>query len=193
VVTGQGAPEYRRSYQSAGTRKATFEQQWAQSFPGLNVSQVTVSDTTKLEEPFKLQFAMKAPRFAEVLPLGLRFFPLGAGRAFTQVLAPLGERKSDVELPGVWTNRFKITYEPPPGFTVQGVPEPFDETNDCGRAMLTVKVENGRPVVTAEVTMSKARITPSEYPKFRAWLLRVDQAFSRKLTVQGPGGQSAQR
>jgi tetratricopeptide (TPR) repeat protein len=193
TVRGQGAPDVRRSYQSAATRKATFETGWAQSFPGLSLQTLDVSDTTKLEDPMKLGFSMRAPRYAEVLPLGLRFFPLGAGRAFTQALAPLAERKSDVELPGVWSNRFKVSYEPPAGYTVQGVPEPFDETNDFGRATLSVKVENGRPVVTAEITMSKARITPSEYPKFRAWLLRVDQAFSRKLTVQQPGGQSAQR
>src|SRR5439155_26450984 len=92
---GQGAPEYRRSYQSPSTRKATFEQGWAQSFPGLSVKALEVSDTTRLEEPMKLTFSMRTPRYAEVLPVGLRFFPLGAGRAFTQVPAPLAARKSD--------------------------------------------------------------------------------------------------
>jgi tetratricopeptide (TPR) repeat protein/transglutaminase-like putative cysteine protease len=193
VVTGQGAPEYRRSYQSAGARKATFEQQWAQSFPGLSVTSLTASDTTRLEEPMKLQFQLRAPRYAEVLPLGLRFFPLGAGRAFTQVLAPLGERKTDVEFPGVWVNRFTVRYQPPPGYTAQSLPEDFSETTDFGRASLKVRMENGKPLVTAEVVMTKARITAAEYPKFRAWLLRVDQAFSRKLTVVTTGNQSAAR
>jgi len=193
VVSGQGAPEYRRSFQSAGARKATFEQQWAQSFPGLQVSKLDVSDTTKLEEPMKLQFQMQTPRYAEVLPAGLRFFPLGAGRAFTQVLAPLTERKSDAVFPGVWVNRFTVRYEPPPGYVLQTIPEDFDESTEFGRAKLQVRVETGKPIVTAELTMAKARIPAAQYPKFRAWLLRVDQAFSRKLTVMTTGTQSAQR
>jgi hypothetical protein len=192
-VWGQGAPEYRRSFQSAGARKATLEQQWAQSFPGLTVSTLTVSDTTKLEEPMKLQFQMHAPRYAEVLPMGLRFFPLGAGRAFTQVLAPLTERKSDAVFPGVWANRFTVRYEPPPGYVAQGLPEDFDETTEFGHAQLQVRVENGKPIVTGEMVMAKARIKAAEYPRFRAWLLRVDQAFSRKLTVTTTGSQSARR
>ncbi len=193
VVSGQGAPEYRRSYQSAGSRKATFEQQWAQSFPGLSVAKLDVSDTTKLEEPMKLSFQMRAPRYAEVLPLGLRFFPLGAGRAFTQVLAPLSERKTDAVFPGVWVNKFTVRYEPPPGLVSQSVPEDFDESTEFGRATLKVRVEAGKPIVTGEIVMAKARIPAAQYPKFRAWLLRVDQAFSRKLTVLTTGNQSASR
>ncbi|MBL8950679.1 MAG: DUF3857 domain-containing protein [Myxococcaceae bacterium] len=193
VVVGQGAPEYRRLFQSAGARKAMFEQQWAQSFPGLVVTKLDVSDTTKLEDPMKLQFVMQAPRYAEVLPAGLRFFPLGAGRAFTQVLAPLTERKSDSVFPGVWVNRFTVRYEAPPGYVLQTLPEDFDETTDFGRAKLQVRVEGGKPVVTVELVMSKARITAAQYPKFRAWLLRIDQAFSRKLTVVLTGNQSAMR
>jgi hypothetical protein len=141
----------------------------------------------------RLSFSMRTPRYAEVLPNGLRFFPLGAGRAFTQVLAPLAERKTDAVFPGPWVNRFTLKYEPPPGQVAQSVPEDFDESTDFGRARLSVRVENGRPTVTAEIVMSKARIPAAEYPKFRAWLLRVDQAFSRKLTVLGMAGQSASR
>ncbi len=192
-VVGQGAPEYRRSYQSPATRKATFEQGWAQSFPGLSLGKLDVSDTTKLEDPMKLSFSMHAPRYAEVLPLGLRFFPLGAGRAFTQALAPLAERKSDTEFPGVWSNKFSVKYEPPAGYVVQGLPSEFDETNAFGHAVLKVKDEGGKPVITAEVTMSKARIAAAEYPAYRSWLLRVDQAFSRKVTVAKPSPESALR
>ena len=52
------APEYRRAYQAAATRKATFEQGWAQSFPGLTVNEVTLNDTTRLDEDVKLDYEM---------------------------------------------------------------------------------------------------------------------------------------
>jgi len=37
--------------------------------------------------------------------------------------------------------------------------------------------------------MSSARISAKEYPAFRAWLMRVDQAFSRKLVVERPANK----
>ena len=44
------------------------------------------------------------------LPAALRFFPFGAGRAYTQVLAPLAERKWDVVFNGPWLNTFHFTW-----------------------------------------------------------------------------------
>jgi tetratricopeptide (TPR) repeat protein len=193
VTQGQGAPEQRRAFQSAGSRKAILEQQWAQSFPGAQVSSVNVSDTTRLEEPLTLDFQLLAPRFSEVLPGGLRFFPLGAGRAFTQVLAPLSERKTDAMFHGVWVNRFSVTFEPPANYALQTIPEEFDDASDFGRVQLKVSVVNGKPTVAAEVSLAKARITAAEYPKFRAWLLRLDQALNRKLTLVSTSGQSARK
>ena len=193
VIAGQQAPEMRRAYQSAGSRKATFEQGWAQSFPGLSVRGLDVSDTTKLEQPMILTFDLLAPRFAEVLPGGLRFFPLGAGRAFTQVLAPLGERKQDTQFPGVWSNKFTVKYQLPPGFAARELMEDFDESSPFGRAKLSAKSVEGRLEVSAEVTLTVARIKAAEYPKFREWLLKVDQAFSRRVTVLSSGPQTASR
>ena len=59
------APEYRRAYRAAATRKSTFERAWAQSFPGLTVHDVKLNDTTRLDEDVQVDFRMSIPRFAE--------------------------------------------------------------------------------------------------------------------------------
>ena len=43
--------------------------------------------------------------------------------------------------------------------------------------------------------LSASRVTAKDYPAFREWLSKVDQAFSRKITARraGAGGQSARR
>lgn len=190
---GQSAPEMRRTYETVATRTATFEQQWGSSFPGMTASEVTVSDPKALEQPAVLGFKVLIPRYAEAAPAMLRFYPFGASRAFTQALAPLAERKWDVVLPGTWTNRFSMTYTPPPGWAAGEIPAEVVEDSPFGSLRITVRAADGKLYAEGEMTLARARIGAKEYPAFREWLLRVDQAFSRKLTVVKAGGQTASR
>lgn len=192
-VVGQAAPELRRAFQTVATRKNVFEQGWAQTLPGLTVHEVNVTDTARLDQPLKVSFRLSTPRYAEAASTSLRFFPFGAGRAFTQVLAPLAERKSEALFAGVWANTFVFRYALPPGYVPDALPPDFEERSPFGRAKLTAAVEDGRLIVRGEVALETARITPKEYPAFRGWLAKVDQAFSRKLSVRQQGGQSAER
>jgi hypothetical protein len=187
---GQSAPEQRRSFQTVGTRTATFEQIWAQSYPGLQVSELTATDTADLESPFTLKFGIAMPRFAEVGPGLLRFFPFGAGRSFTQAVAPLTERKQDLVLSGVFAHDMTMNYTLPPNFAVQELPPEVLEESPFGSLRIAVEKKDGKLRVTGRFTLARARITAKEYPEFRAWLMKVDQAFGRKLVVQ-IGGQTA--
>lgn len=192
LAQGQAAPELRRQYQTQATRQATFEQTWANSFPGVSASDLTVSDTTKLELPVTLTFKMAMPRYAEAGGGLLRFFPFGASRAFTQVMAPLSERASDLVFQGVWTNRFEYTYTLPPSWTPGELPAKSVEESPFGSLTIEATVKDGKLRVSGVLVMAKARVSAKEYPAFRDWLQRVDQAFARKLTAQA-GGQTASR
>ncbi|MDP2274208.1 MAG: DUF3857 domain-containing protein [Archangium sp.] len=190
VAKGQGAPEMRRTYQTPATRTVTFEQQWAQSYPGVQASEVVVSDTKDLESPLSVKFAIAMPRYAEAGSGLLRFFPFGASRAFTQALAPLSERKMDLVFPGVWTNELEMTYSLPANWNVPEVPPEVFEESPFGSLRITALKKDGKLKVSGKLVMSRARISAKEYPEFRSWLLKVDQAFSRKLVAQ-QGGQTA--
>ncbi len=192
VAVGQAAPELRRQYQTAATRQATFEQVWANSFPGVSASELVITDTTKLELPVTMTFKMAMPRYAEAGAGFLRFFPFGASRAFTQALAPLSERTTDVVFPGVWTNRFDFTYAFPASWTPGELPAKVVEQSPFGSLTIDATLKDGKLRVTGEMVMAKARIAAKDYPAFREWLLKVDQAFGRKVTAQS-GGQTASR
>ncbi len=192
-VSGQSAPEYRRAYQAAATRKATFEQGWAQTFPGLTVRTMTMSEPTHLDENVKLAFELDVPRYAEALPHGLRFHPFGNGRAYTQAFAPLSERKQDLVLSGPWVNTFHFRYTLPAGYSVSGpAPEGKEETA-FGRHRLVCAMAGATFDCEGEVTFTVARVKASEYPAFRSWLGRIDQLFSRKLFAGAASSQSASR
>jgi cellulose synthase operon protein C len=192
VAKGQGAPEMRRTYQTPATRVVTFEQQWAQSYPGVQASEVVVSDTKDLESPLTVKFGIAMPRYAEAGAGMLKFFPFGASRAFTQALAPLSDRKMDLVFPGVWANELEMNYSLPANWNVAELPPEVLEESPFGSLRINVTKKDGKLKVSSRLAMTRARITAKEYPEFRSWLLKVDQAFSRKIVAQ-QGGQTAAR
>jgi hypothetical protein len=195
TVSGQTAPEYRRAYRTVSSRKSTFERAWAQSFPGLTVNEVKLNDTTILDNDVDVNFQMTIPRYSEVMPGGaLRFLPFGTGRTYQQAYATLVERRFDLVMQGPWMNKFTLLYTLPPGYTVTEMPPPLQETHSWGRVSLTYRMEGGKLVADGEVLMSSPRIKADDYSTFRAFLGRVDQAFGRKVVIQGPQkGQTAVR
>lgn len=193
VGAGQAAPEMRRQYETPGTRVAVFEQQWSSSYPGLRASDVTVSDVKNLEQPVTLKFSLSTPRYAEVGPGLLRFFPFGAGRAFTQALAPLSERQSDLVFPGVWVNELETHYTLPPNWDITEAPREVVEASPFGEVRITTEKKGATFTVKGRVTMAVPRVAAKDYPAFRAWLMKVDQAFGHKLVAQRLGGQTASR
>lgn len=191
-TTGQGAPEQRRAYETPATRPSVFEQQWAQSFPGVQVGTLNVSDVKQLEQPVSVEFTAALPRYAEAGGGLLRFYPFGASRTFTQALAPLSERQYDVALPGVWVNQLVFTYQLPAGWTVPELPSDVEETSKWGTLRIVSRRVDAGLRVEGVMLLSEPRIAAAEYPAFRAWLMSVDQAFSRKVVAQ-QGGPSARR
>jgi hypothetical protein len=193
-VSGLTAPSYRRSYQAANARKSTFERGWSQTFPGLTVKDVRVSDLGQLEQDVTVGFDLRIPRYAEVVTKGLRFSPFGSGRAYAQTFAPLAERKFDLALDGPWVSRLTYEYAVPAGYAPKDVPAEAVEESPFGRAKLSCSVPSEAKVVcTGEVAMTASRIKASDYPAYRAFLGRLDQAFARKVTVEqvGPSTSAA--
>ena len=193
TVAGQSAPEYRRSYQAGATRKAVFEQGWAQAFPGLTVQQVSLTDPSKLDEDVNMSYRMDVPRFAEVLPSSIRFYPFGSGRTFTESYAPLSERHHDLFLSGPWVNRYQFQYSLPTGFGVPELPQDVKQETPFGHLRIWHRMERGKLVCRAEIALTKTRIKTDEYPAFRAFLGRLDQAFSRKMLAGSNLGQTAKK
>jgi hypothetical protein len=195
TVSGQTAPEYRRAYRTVATRKSTFERAWAQSFPGLTVDEMTLNDTTLLDDDVQVGFKMSVPRYSEVLPgAALRFLPFGTGRTYQQAYATQVKRQFDLVMQGPWMNQFTVRYSLPPGYTVAELPPAMEEKQAWGRVRLTYRQEGDKLIAEGEVAMTSARVPADDYTTFRNFLGRVDQAFARKVVLRGPPlGKTAER
>ena len=185
-VRGSAAPEYRRCYQSAATRRTTFEQGWAQTFPGLSVDKVSISDPNRLDQDVALDYELSIPRYAEVGGDTLRFLPFGSRRGYVETYAGLAERRGDLVLDGPSVSRFTFRYRLPPGWSVDALPPDVTTENGFGRLHVAYAVEQGVLVCRGELIFTRDRISAGEYPAFRAFVAQVDQTFSRKVLVRGP-------
>ncbi|HYO53778.1 DUF3857 domain-containing protein [Archangium sp.] len=193
TVGGQLAPEYRRAYRAAASRRSTFERSWAQSFPGLTVHDVKLNDTTRLDDDVQVDFRMRIPRFAEAMPGRLRFLPFGTGRSYTQSYASLADRRFDLVMNGPWVNSFTFRYTLPQGYSVAELPPNQQEETPFGRVRLTFRQEGNQLICDGEVAITAARVKADDYAAFRAFLGRVDQGFARKVTLRGPASPTAER
>ncbi|HZA51391.1 MAG TPA: DUF3857 domain-containing protein, partial [Myxococcaceae bacterium] len=190
-IGGVQAPEYRRAYESAATRKATFEQGWAQTFPGLRVTRVSMNDVARLDQAVEVDFEMDIPRYAEAPPEALRFHPFGGGRAYAQTFASLVEREHDLVMNAPWSSTFSFRYTLPAGYHARELPPPVNETTPFGSLRMSYRIEGGKLLAESELIVSVARVSAADYPAFRAFLGRVDQAFARKLSVSRAPTQAA--
>jgi hypothetical protein len=180
-ITGQMAPEYRRAYQAEVSRRANFEQAWSQSFPGLSVQSLQISDLAQLEAPVRLDFQMNVPHLVEHAG---RFNPFGSGSSYLETYAPLSHRQFDEILNFPFENRFR--YRCVPGEGIGGFVTPPDVSLESpfGALVVHYRVEPDHALlVEGRLALTAPRISARDYPAFRSFLARVDQAFSRPVTL----------
>jgi tetratricopeptide (TPR) repeat protein len=183
VVAGQGAPEYRQTYQAPATRRQTFEQGWARAFPGLSVKALSFSDLADIEKDVELTYELDIPRFAQPEDDALTFAPFGQGATYVESWAALSARKQALVLPQPWTNRFVHRYLLPKGFSASELPADVSVKSPFGAVALRYHAEGDALVAEGEVALGISRVAPAEYPAFRAFLGRIDRALGRKIKL----------
>src|SRR5262249_24376555 len=141
VIAGQSAPEYRRSYQTGATRKALFEQGWAQAFPGRTVEQVSLAHAAELDEDVKMSYRMRVPRSAAVLPSSCLFYPFASSHSFTETYAALSDRHYDLALASPWVNRYEVEYSLPDSFGPPELPPDLTQETPFGRVRIWHRIE----------------------------------------------------
>ncbi len=183
LVSGANASAYRRAYETEHDRRSTLEEAFNRNFPGLAVERVAFSNLTRLEEEVTLDFTLRAPRWAEREGEGLRFTPFGAGATYVESWATLATRRHDLSLGQPTVNRFRYRIRPPPGWRAGALPPPVaGETPQVAYAVAW-RADGEALVVEGFVTFARSTVPAADYPAFRAALVEIDRAFSRRVTA----------
>ncbi|MFN0063614.1 MAG: DUF3857 domain-containing protein [Myxococcaceae bacterium] len=186
-IRGQSAPEFRRSYRTAATRRANFEQSWAQYFPGMRVDEVNMPMLENIEAPVQVSYTLHAPRFAERTHGDtIRFSAFPVVRSYAQTYATLRERRHDIVLSHPFRNVLRFEHTLPKGYGVGDASAPEREESSFGSVEASCTSEGERVKCEARFSLRQTRIPPQTYPAFRAFLNRVDQILSRRLVARPP-------
>jgi tetratricopeptide (TPR) repeat protein/transglutaminase-like putative cysteine protease len=189
-VGGPQAPSWRNRYGPERDRRALLEQAMSQSFPGLEVKEVSLSDLARLEDDVDMRFTLALPRVGDAEGDGRRFAPFGTGRRLVEAQAPLSVRQHDLVLAQPSELRLSCRYALPPGWRANELPPP--ERFDAAAVAFEVswREESGGLVAEARLVMKRSRIAAAEYPAFRDLLARADRALQRTVRV-GPATAEA--
>ena len=192
LVSGLGAPDYRRGYESKDNRKERFEQSYSKAFPGLRCTKFEMSDPAALESTVTTAFAASVPGFAAADGPALRFTPFGQAPRYVESYAPLSKRGHAVVLAYPWKNRFAYEVSLPAAFGHATLPEPAHAETPFGSYRIAYRLDGARVVAEGEVQLTAARVEPDRYADFRAFLAGLDAALLRKVTLS-PGNETASK
>jgi len=186
TTRGQWAPGYRQAFAAKAGQEAEFLKQWGQAYPGIQLLSLETGDVSKLEEPFRLQFSARIPRYAEVTPEGLRFYALGFKQNRSAGLGQLATRRWPLDVPEPFVDSHEIVHELLPGWRLAEPGWKVEEHSPFGEFSMSVESEEGKVTLRCTWKLTAKRVEPKDYPAFRAWLLKVEQIQNRRLSLKKP-------
>jgi len=183
TTQGQWAPGFRKAFAAKAGQEAEFLKQWGQAYPGIWPQALETNAVENLEEPFRLQFSAKIPRYAEATPEGLRFYALGFRQNRSTSLGQLATRHWPLEVPEPFVEKHEMVYRLLPGWRLAEADWKVEEPSPFGEFVLSVHSEEGKLTVQSTWKLTTHRVEPEDYPAFRAWVLKVEQLQNRRLLL----------
>ncbi|HZL20700.1 MAG TPA: DUF3858 domain-containing protein, partial [Polyangia bacterium] len=189
-IRGEAAHNWREHYQSPGERADRYGRVWTGRFPGARLVSVEMPGIADREAPVVVKAVVSVPRFAPLTAAGTLELPVsGRDADFVRTYTRLSTRQQDLVLAYPWQHDEELTYRLPAGWRLRSggswgaggkqIESPF------GRFHLEVSADGDRVRVRSSLDVAQARVTPEQYPRFRAFLGEIDAAIGERLIV-GP-------
>ncbi|MEP7125985.1 MAG: DUF3857 domain-containing protein [Byssovorax sp.] len=186
LVTGAYAPDWRQRYLAEGTRRERAGRDLGRELGSVELaagkSGIEVNDLEDEEQPVKLHARGKALTFAR--REGDAFsLPAGPTHDLVADYASLSKRALDVDLRALSLREDEWTIHLPAGTRILRSPVATQLDSPFGSFVITFDSSAGKVMVKTALAFKKARITPSEYPAFRAFCEAADRAFGQRMTI----------
>jgi transglutaminase-like putative cysteine protease len=190
-IRGQAAPNWREHYQTPGERAERYGRVWAGRFPGARLASVEMPGIGDRNAPVVVKAAISVPRFGQTTASGALELPVsGRDADFVQTYTRLSTRAQDLVLAYPWQHDEELTYRLPAGWRLLGGGFPGQTAREIrssfGHFHLDVSSDGDVVHVRSFLDVAQTRITPSDYPRFRAFLGQIDAAIEARLLVGRP-------
>lgn len=184
-VAGQAAPRWRSHYQSADTRRQRYERTWSGWFGGAAVHEVQMPHLDDLERPVEVRAVVGLDGLVRREGGTRMTLPPGSGpeASLVQAYGRLTRREQPLELGYPWRSVQRSRLIPPGGWRFARAPDETRVVSPFGGFERRVALEGRVLVVTQEVRLERARVSPAEYPAFRRFLERLDRLLGERVVL----------
>jgi len=182
-VSGSGASQVRFQFQSEEARRERLAKAFGDTYPGAEVDGIGAPGIGDILRPARLEAQLAVPSWGNAEGDSRRFSVLGRDSKLAPSLAPLAERSHDLLLDAATIERQTIVYKLPPRYRFARIPKGKSIETPVGRYQLSVAETSEGAKVTSELRLTKQRITPKEYRKFRELLRQVDEALEQSFEI----------
>jgi tetratricopeptide (TPR) repeat protein len=181
-VTGAEASEWRVRFHADATRRQRVQQMISAILPGSQVTAVDADDLEDVEQKVTMHVKGKVPQFGRTEDAALSV-PLGRKEHMVRDYASLAARRFDLRFYTQWTQVDDWTVRVPAGARIKSGPTSARGTSPFGSYDVVAETSAGAVHLKTTVSLTKTRISPAEYPAFRAWCEEVDRAMGQRATV----------
>jgi len=184
-VTGQAAPRWRSHYQAADTRRQRYERTWSGWFGGAAVREVQMPHLDDLERPVEVRAVVDLRGLARRESANRMTLPPGSGpeASLVQAYGRLTRRAQPLELGYPWHSVQRSRLIPPDGWRFARAPGDRRVVSPFGGFERRAALEGRVLVVTQEVRLERARVSPAEYPAFRRFLEQLDRLLGERVVL----------
>jgi tetratricopeptide (TPR) repeat protein len=186
TVSGAYAPTYRQRYLAEGLRRDRAQRDLAGELGAFELAKdkagLELNDLEDEEQPVHLKARGKALAFARHDGDAL-VVPAGPTHKLTADYASLSKRTLAIDLHALTQKDDEWTLKLPPGMHITRSARPAQLDTPFGRFSIAFEESAGKVVVKSSLAFKKARITPAEYPQWRAFCEAVDRGFGQSIVV----------
>ncbi|MFO0610983.1 MAG: DUF3857 domain-containing protein [Polyangiaceae bacterium] len=186
TVSGADAVSWRMRYHPEGSRRDRATRDFTSIFGpfelGKGANALVVGGTDDVEKPVAISLKGKASTFARVEGAKLSV-PIGPQLNLTSSLAALSSRTLPVVIGAQKVTTEERVIHIPSGMKVETTPTAQKVETPFGKVVVAVESAPGKVTITTTVTLSQARIEPSDYAAFRAFCESGDAAMGQRLVL----------
>jgi transglutaminase-like putative cysteine protease/tetratricopeptide (TPR) repeat protein len=179
--------EWRRRYHAESTRRDRVNSDLGGEYPGFELAPAAQGLTTSnLEDatvPVRIQVKGTAATFARHEGADLSMSTTSSLR-LTPTFASLSTRTQDVVTLGFSTTEDTVTVDLPAGAEIVSAPESAHVDGRFGSFSVDVSKEKDKIVVKSRIAVKVSRITPQDYPAWKAFCDSADRALAPRLVVR---------
>jgi cellulose synthase operon protein C len=182
-VVGQAAHEWRSYYQTEGERRERFAKSWSGRYAGAQLESLRM-ELADSNRPVVVHAEVSAPQLGEKGEGGQVGLPSSSREAnLASTYARLGERRWPLVLGYAWRHEETVRYHLPKGARIVRLVGTRNLQNQFGGFTMATETSPDGVTIRSTFLVTQTRISPGDYPAFRAFLRDADAALEERLIV----------